>query len=618
MQYNNRFNKAKGRPAPVNLVNAIDRIQGQYPNKWFALQKEAIQNSYDARDEEKEFDKWGMSIVVDTRKKTIEIRDWGTTGILHMNQFLGLWDSTRSEDKHKGGMMGQGKLTLFLGDSLYVETFVHDKETRQKKRERLIIDAKLNIYPESNPENQYLFEKEPIQQRVVGTYMRVESVHDKYLVGHSSSAFNYGKFKSDIQQTWWQLLERGGNIIIEDVAGNRNEALSPLDYKTKCRYEEEFKNESYTHGRKKTKIKIECLRLELREENEEDIKLQSSTFKNVIPIQVNYQHIKSFDPPGSIPPEGLVLTGYCVCNDVRESQTPNHADFVMTDQWLALQDFIGRKTKEFLDPFREKRRRSNKSVKLLKDISDKLNEWMVKTYPNEFTTYMSQPSELIGKKTTSMKVKIVDETKVSKGGETAYITAELLDSKSTEVGKVFLIVIMPNGETRSKVMNPANPEHPNIYEQEVDRNTEEAQDGNYFIQIDVRDTNDDSYKTKKRRIFKPLDSKKRKKPTPSKNRRNLKKGVNLRFDEHQNPEKEVEVDQGEIILYLNYPTIKTINDRMTIKQKGIFYMKIASDAIFRDVLTSDYLVNQNMQKPAIKSKLENFYKDRDLLLKEME
>ena len=86
-------------PTPVNLKRTKKNIADEYDNLPDGLQKEAIQNAWDARIDKKQTENWKIEISYDPINFNLRIEDFGTTGIIKWDYFHSLWFSFSIRDK---------------------------------------------------------------------------------------------------------------------------------------------------------------------------------------------------------------------------------------------------------------------------------------------------------------------------------------------------------------------------------------------------------------------------------------------------------------------------------------------------------------------------------------
>jgi hypothetical protein len=94
---------------PVNLGRSDENIAEQYTNIFEGLQKDAAQNSWDARLTKKGKD-WKLLFKYLHDRHILIIEDFGTTGMNSekWNSYQSLWDTTKAVEDTLGAR-GQGK-----------------------------------------------------------------------------------------------------------------------------------------------------------------------------------------------------------------------------------------------------------------------------------------------------------------------------------------------------------------------------------------------------------------------------------------------------------------------------------------------------------------------------
>src|SRR3989344_3584322 len=112
----------------ADLSKVVDRVSKQYDRPDIAFQKEAIQNSWDVREDKKEGKEWLLKIYdyKDKDNKThVIVEDFGTRGMNkdRWEAFSSLWRPKK--DRDDAGGKGQGKFVLMnasMQHILFVES----------------------------------------------------------------------------------------------------------------------------------------------------------------------------------------------------------------------------------------------------------------------------------------------------------------------------------------------------------------------------------------------------------------------------------------------------------------------------------------------------------------
>lgn len=185
----------------ADLSKVVDRVSKQYDRPDIAFQKEAIQNSWDIREDKKEGKKWLFKIYEykDSNKKThIVVEDFGTKG---MNKdrwegFSSLWRPKK--DRDDAGGKGQGKFVLMNASQehvLFVESVSDDAGYICK----FLQDGKKS----SGEENLQIYKcipgVKPLEHK--GSRIWIYDVREDFL-----KTLHSEEFADSIMECWWQIL----------------------------------------------------------------------------------------------------------------------------------------------------------------------------------------------------------------------------------------------------------------------------------------------------------------------------------------------------------------------------------------------------------------------------
>jgi len=185
----------------ADLSKVVDRISKQYDRPDIAFQKEAIQNSWDVRENKKEGKEWWLKIYEykDSDKKThVVVEDFGTKG---MNQdrweaFSSLWRPKK--DRDDAGGKGQGKFVLMNASRehvLFVESISDDTGYICK----FLRDGKKSSDSESLDISKCIPGVKPLDHK--GSRIWVYDVRENFL-----KTLHSEEFADSIIECWWQVL----------------------------------------------------------------------------------------------------------------------------------------------------------------------------------------------------------------------------------------------------------------------------------------------------------------------------------------------------------------------------------------------------------------------------
>jgi hypothetical protein len=185
----------------ADLSKVVDRISKQYDNPDIALQKEAIQNSWDVREDKKEGKGWSFKIYEykDRGGKIhIVVEDFGTKGMNNKRweAFASLWHPEK--EREDVGGKGQGKFVLMSASrecALFVESI--SKETGY--RCGLLQNERKSSETETISISDYIPGVKKLDHQ--GTKIWIYDVREELLkVLHSR------EFIDSIAESWWQIL----------------------------------------------------------------------------------------------------------------------------------------------------------------------------------------------------------------------------------------------------------------------------------------------------------------------------------------------------------------------------------------------------------------------------
>lgn len=183
----------------ADLSEVVDKIRRQYSDPFNAFQKEAIQNSWDAREDRREGSGWLVNIDTFQDKEENEhviVEDSGTNG---MNEegweaFQSLWKPSKKHED--AGGQGQGKFVLMSAsatNAIIVESSSKDVpygckflQNDQKSKSNYKIQ---DFIPEAQ------------QLKHIGTRVWIYNARKDFL-----EAMKSPQFVEAIQESWWQLL----------------------------------------------------------------------------------------------------------------------------------------------------------------------------------------------------------------------------------------------------------------------------------------------------------------------------------------------------------------------------------------------------------------------------
>jgi hypothetical protein len=204
----------------VNLERTDENIADQYPNLYEGLQKDAGQNSWDARVTKKGKD-WKLAFSYVTELNSLTIEDFGTLGMdtKRWREYQSLWDTTKAEEATLGAR-GQGK---FLFHYFAMKKLVLTESIDEEGNYRFSFGTS----EEYDDENGKLEDFVPSTPRLghQGTRIWIMDIKRELL----DELLDYKAFMSYIAATWWEIIRnRGAVFVVNFDGGDRKVELPKL------------------------------------------------------------------------------------------------------------------------------------------------------------------------------------------------------------------------------------------------------------------------------------------------------------------------------------------------------------------------------------------------------
>lgn len=335
-------------PTPVNLKRTKENIADEYGNIPDGLQKEAIQNAWDARIDKKGAEEWKIEITYDPNNNNLRIEDFGTTGIIKWDYFHSLWFSDKDAKKELGSR-GQGKALLHAcGEFIIAETQVNGKYLCRYSTPEGYIDF------EGQKERELFHDGTLISIYNVPSELREELKDIDFMV-------------RCIQLTWWEIIgEFDANIIYR--AGKKKVKVPPLKLPSYSPKSHSRVKDSIVKKGKTTHGIISKLSLFYADADiPEDIR--------GIAVNVRGQTIKRWKPP-LLGIHSKRLFGSCSADFLAKAETPNHSNFKARDpSWKATKSVLEVKVTDFLEPVLQKDTTvDSKYQRIAKDVLKEINK----------------------------------------------------------------------------------------------------------------------------------------------------------------------------------------------------------------------------------------------------
>ena len=311
----------------VNLGRSDENIAEQYPNIYEGLQKDAGQNSWDARLYKKGKD-WKLVFKYIPEYNTFVIEDFGTTGMdeAKWNSYQNLWDTSKTETEL--GARGQGKFLFhyFSSKKLVLTETIDESGTYHfsyGNSEEWNDDKSLN---EFFPGVVTLDHK--------GTRIWIVDVCREFL----DELLNMKNFMRYVETTWWEIIRDYDATFIVDFDGApRKVVLSDPPTVSKVA---QFRTETITDLGHVRNLEIYYT----KEDEPEDLRgiaiQRGGMTVTRVPIAAD---------------EGLRNKIYGYINfdeqlerELKKCEQPNHFGFFNRKAWNHVREYIRRKLESFL------------------------------------------------------------------------------------------------------------------------------------------------------------------------------------------------------------------------------------------------------------------------------
>ena len=324
----------------VNLERTDENVADQYPDIFDGLQKDAIQNAWDARLTKKGKD-WRVAFKYNPSHKVFIIEDFGTTGMNEerWERYQGLWHTEKVEDVGATGSRGQGKFLFhyFSKDKIVLTETLDEKgiyrfsygttqeyDDNDKKLEDFISDI-----PNLNHQ---------------GTRIFIFNIKDEL----KSGLLNEERFLNLISASWWEIIQNYGATISVNFNGVEKIVVIP-------QLPPNIKKEKYYRDEEIAKFgKVRNLVLRFYD-SEVPVLFQGVAVQRAgmtilrIPVRADETLKKR-------------IYGHCNFDDQFESELkkcelPNHMGFTIKRAWTHAREFIEYKLESFtleISPKKEK------------------------------------------------------------------------------------------------------------------------------------------------------------------------------------------------------------------------------------------------------------------------
>ena len=396
----------------VNLERTDENIADQYPDIFDGLQKDAIQNSWDARLTKKGKD-WKIVFKYEPNYNALIIEDFGTTG---MNQqrwerYQGLWYTDKIEDYEAAGSRGQGKFLFhyFSKDKLILTETIDENG---------IYRFSFGTPQEYDDGKETLADFFPSVPKLnhQGTKIWILHIKDEL----KQELLNIEKFSNFIAASWWEIIQNYNATCIINFNGSEKIVTVPPLFLIKVKKEKLYQNEEI-----KKLGKIRNLVIRYRDE-------EAPTLFQGIAIQRAGMTILRIPVRAD---ETLKKRVYGYCNfdeqlesELKKCELPNHMGFTVKRAWNHVREFIERKLEGFVLELSPKREKIAADQKILDEAAKLINKLVYE--------YAPELSESEGPGRTASKI---------------YIESFLPNERKIDFGEKMEIFCRIANETQKKV-----------------------------------------------------------------------------------------------------------------------------------------------------------------------
>lgn len=346
----------------MDLKRSDENIADQYPNIFEGLQKDAGQNSWDARATKKGKD-WKLIFRYLPARNSIVIEDFGTTGMDEekWQNYQSLWIT----DKTKGtslGARGQGK---FLFHYFSSRKLVLTETIDEGGNYRFSYGTQEEYDDENKNLEDFLPGIAPLSHQ--GTRIWILSVKKELL----EELLDVEAFIKYIQLTWWEIIRNyGAKFIVNFDGKDRLVELPKLPKVLKeCRYQ----NQQVKDFGKIKNLVIKYCRDEVPE-HLRGVAVQRGGM-TILRLPV-------------IAEEGIKNRIYGYCNfdedlekELKKIELPNHFGFTNKRAWNHVKNYILKRLDEFVQEITPKKRKLNIDEKLLSEAARVVNNIVAQYAP---------------------------------------------------------------------------------------------------------------------------------------------------------------------------------------------------------------------------------------------
>lgn len=396
----------------VNLERTDENIADQYPDIFDGLQKDGIQNAWDAR-LTKKGKNWKIIFKYEPNYNALIIEDFGTTG---MNQekwerYQGLWYTDKIEDYEATGSRGQGKFLFhYFSKNKLVLTETIDEDG--------VYRFSFGTPQEYDDGKKTLADFIPSVPKLdhQGTRIWILNVKDEL----KPELLNIEKFAGFIAASWWEIIQNYNAICIINFDGSEKIVTIPSLFLVKAKRGKHYQSEEV---KKLGRVRNLIIRYQEKEVPTlfQGIAVQRAGMTILrIPIRADETFKKR-------------IYGYCnfdrqLESELKKCELPNHMGFTIKRAWNHVREFIERKLESFVLELTPKREKITVDQRVLNEAAKLINKLVYE--------YAPELSESEGPARTASKT---------------YIESFLSNKRKIDFGEKIKIFCKIANETQKKV-----------------------------------------------------------------------------------------------------------------------------------------------------------------------
>lgn len=550
----------------ADLSKVVDRVSKQYDRPDIAFQKEAIQNSWDVRNDKKTGKEWSLKIYefLDESKRThVVVEDFGTKGMNkdRWGAFSSLWRPKK--DRDDAGGKGQGKFVLMHASQehiLLVESVSDDAGYICK----FLQDGRKSTDNENLVIGKYIPGVKPLDHR--GSRIWVYDVRENFL-----KTLHTKEFADSIVECWWQVLGSrfDGKVYLFDKEVLYKTLPTPTEETTLF---ENYRVENF--GR------IKRLHLAFYADK------VPAAFDGVMVQRANMMIVKLPFDVHDKEYEGR-FSGYIEFDDALEEELKgiernDHCSFQYESPWKEIKNLVKEEINQFVSkivPSKEQRKSVN--IKNLSEVIQKANQ-IIDEYCPEILGGGTVVPPITPTPKPPIRIKHLSVNKREvKWADTIRVTGGILNT-TTEDKKVSLQVeikrlgvrVLEEGYSLKVKSGATKP----IKLSEIKLDKSRFDKGKYIIRATLREQRHD-LDTKSTSFY--LESK----------REPIKKGFikEVRFYESDEPLRNMSVTSGTLNINLGHKDFNNVwsvfeeKPNIQTKQIGYYIMKLCLDEAVREL-----------------------------------